>query len=70
MDEDSLPPPVPGHRADLARALADGLARALAAGDGRAARVALAALQELTADLGVGAPVVDLAVERRKRGER
>jgi hypothetical protein len=59
-------------RADLGRALADGLARAMAAGDMRAARIALAALSALMEDAPEqgGAPVVDLAAERRKRGER
>jgi hypothetical protein len=57
-------------RADMGRALADGLARALASGDARTARVALAALSGLLDDApeGSGAPVVDLAAEREKRG--
>jgi hypothetical protein len=56
-------------RADMGRALADGLARALAAGDTRAARVALAALAALVDDApeGSGAAVVDLGTERRRR---
>jgi hypothetical protein len=60
----------------MARALADGLARALAAGDNREARRILAALSVLAADDALeaapvsGGPVVDLAAERRKRGER
>jgi len=37
-------------RDDMARALADGLARALAASDGKAARIALAALAGLMDD--------------------
>ena len=51
---------------------ADGVARAFAAGDMRAARVALAALSALVDDAPDGnAPrVTDLATERRKRRER
>jgi hypothetical protein len=71
MAEPPAAPPT-SIRADMGRALADGLARALAAGDGRAARVALAALSGLVDDgpelaPGGGAPVVDLAAERRRR---
>lgn len=62
--------------ADVGRALADGLARALAGGDNREARRILAALSALAADdvpevaPVSGAPVIDLVAERRKRGER
>jgi hypothetical protein len=57
----------------MGRAFADGLARALAAGDARAARIALTALSGLdgaaeAAPLG-DAPVVDLEAEQRKRNE-
>jgi hypothetical protein len=55
-------------RAALVRALADAVAGANAAGDGKAARVALAALGELVGDGGTGGSVVDLADERRRRG--
>jgi hypothetical protein len=53
----------------MGRALADGLARALAAGDARMAKIALAALSGLVDE---GAPegnaaVVDLGAERRRR---
>jgi len=52
------------------RALSDALARAMATGDTRAARIALTALSGLVDDgtEGGGAPVADLATERRKRG--
>jgi hypothetical protein len=40
--------------ADMARALADGLARAIAAGDGRAARIALAAPGAMVAEMPEG----------------
>ena len=55
--------------ADLGRALADGLAAALAAGDMKAARVALEALDGLVDNVPEtdDAPIVDLAVERRRR---
>ena len=68
-----MPPGDP--RANLVRALADGAARAFAAGDSRAARVALAALSGLVDDAPDAAPgndaaVVNLATERRQRGDR
>jgi hypothetical protein len=58
-------------RADMRRALADGLTRALAAGDERAARIALTALSGLMDDGADAAPVgdaavVDLMTERRR----
>jgi len=64
--------PIPDPRAALVRALAEAVAGANAAGDGKAARVALAALGQLVGDEGAaeGGAVVDLADERRKRGER
>jgi hypothetical protein len=54
----------------MGRALADALARALAAGDARAARVALTALSGLVDDApeGSGASIVDLAAARERRG--
>ncbi len=68
-DGRTLPPAPGGPRAKLARALADCVAEALAGGDAGAARVALDALGRLTGELGEGGPVVDLAAERRRRGE-
>jgi hypothetical protein len=71
---ESHPAAVPSHRLDLARALAGGVVASLAAGDARGARVALDALRGLVEAegeaAGEGAAVVDLAAERRKRGER
>jgi hypothetical protein len=54
----------------MGRALVDGLARALAAGAARGARVALTALSGLVDDPSDGSAVsvVDLAVERERRG--
>jgi hypothetical protein len=46
-------------RADMRRALAEGLTRALAAGDDMAARVAIVALSGLMDDAADPAPVVD-----------
>ncbi len=60
----------------MGRALADGLARALAVGDTRTARVALAALSGLVDDApeaapGDGGAVVDFAAAAgRRRRER
>jgi hypothetical protein len=69
------PPAVPDTsvRIAMGRALSEGLARALAAGDTRAARIALGALSGLVDDTPeatpvAGAPVLDLSAERRKRG--
>jgi hypothetical protein len=48
------------------------VAEATASGDSKAARVALAALGQLVGDGGPGATdcgVIDLAAERRKRGD-
>jgi hypothetical protein len=72
--------PAPGavapHRVDLARALAAGVVAALAAGDVRGARLAVGSLADLVegcaaepsdAHAAEGAPVVDLADERRRR---
>jgi hypothetical protein len=58
-------------RADMGRALADAIARALAIGDAHAARVALTALSGLVGDAPDqnGAPAVDLA-EKREGAER
>jgi hypothetical protein len=75
----STAPPgtVAPHRLDLARALAGGVIAALAEGDTAGARVALDALRELVdaaersasaATTSDGAPVVDLARERERRG--
>ncbi len=65
------PPAAPptSLRADMGRALADALGRALAGGDTRAARVALTALSGLVGDEpdGSAAPVVDLSAERERR---
>ena len=61
--------PTGGNRSELGRALADGLARALASGDVRTARIALAALSGLVDD-GDDAPGEGVVSERRKRGER
>src|SRR5262249_4568575 len=63
------PAPTTSIRAEPGRALADGLARALAVGDSRTARIALAALSGLVDDApeGGGAAVVDLGEERRRR---
>ena len=60
------------HRSALVRALADGAAQAFAAGDTRAAMLALDTVRALVGDTadGTAAPVVDLGAERRKRGER
>lgn len=81
-DDAGRPPEAPhaapstSIRADVGRALADGLARAFAGGDNREARRILAALSALTADdvpevaTVSGTPVIDLVAERRKRGER
>jgi hypothetical protein len=54
------------------QALADGAARAFAAGDTRAAMLALDTVRALVGDAaqGTAAPVVDLGAERRKRSER
>jgi hypothetical protein len=59
-------------RADMRRALADGLTRALAAGDDKAARIALTALSGLMDDAPEAAPVgavavVDPMTEGRRR---
>jgi hypothetical protein len=73
---EAAPSPTTSIRADVGRALADGLARAFGAGDDREARRILAALSALAADdmakapTGSRGPVVDLAAERRKRGDR
>jgi hypothetical protein len=48
-------------RADMRRALAEGLTRALAAGDDKAARVAIVALSGLMDDAAAAAPVVGAA---------
>lgn len=60
------------YRMVLARALGEGVAQALAAGDGAAARLAMATLQGLVgaADAGDVAHVVDLAAARAARGAR
>jgi hypothetical protein len=59
-------------RVELGRALADGVARAMAAGDARVAKIALAALAGLVDDAadgeGSAAAVIDLAAARQKRG--
>lgn len=52
----------------MARALSDALARAMATGDTRAARIALTALSGLVDDEAEGSSAPDLATERRKRG--
>jgi hypothetical protein len=78
LGDAGLPPVTPptSIHADVGRALTDGLARALASSDNREARRILAALSALTADDAPdathvsGPAVVDLAAERRKRGER
>ena len=65
-------PPKASPRSGLVRALAEAVAEATASGDSKAARVALAALGQLVGDDGAGASdrgVIDLAAERRKRGE-
>ena len=49
-------------RADMGRALAEGLARALTAGDGKAARIALVALSGLMDDAPEAAPVGAVAM--------
>jgi hypothetical protein len=58
-------------RADMRRALAEGLTRALAAGDDKAARIAIVALSGLMDDVADAAPVVDAAaidpVTKRRR---
>jgi len=74
VPDDATAAPPTSIRAEMGRSLADGLGRALAAGDNREARRILAALSALTADdlpdaaPASGAPVVDLAVERERRG--
>ncbi len=57
------------HRADLVRALTEGASRAFAAGDTKAALVALDAVRAIVRDAaqGTAAAVVDLAGERRRR---
>ena len=64
--------PTTSIRADMRRALAEGLTRALAAGDDKAARIALTALSGLMDDApeaaSVGAvAVVDVIAEQRRR---
>ncbi len=49
-------------RADIRRALAEGLTRALAAGDDKAARIAIVALSGLMDDALEAAPAVDAVV--------
>jgi glycosyltransferase A (GT-A) superfamily protein (DUF2064 family) len=71
-DFQAIRPPAGDHRARLARALGEAVAEALAAGDARAASVAVDALAQLTGEIakqGADAQVVDLAAERRRRGE-
>jgi hypothetical protein len=63
--------PTMSIRADMRRSLAEGLTRALAAGDDKAARIALTALSGLMDDAAdaapvVGAAVVDPVTERRR----
>ena len=60
------------HRTALVQALTEGAARAFAAGDTRAALLALDTVRTLVGDAAssASAPVVDLEAERRKRGER
>jgi hypothetical protein len=63
------PEPPGDHRSDLVRALADGAARAFAAGDTRAALLALDTVRALVGDAAQGpaAAVLDLETERRRR---
>ena len=60
------------HRTALVQALIEGAARAFAAGDTRAALLALDTVRTLVGDAapGASAPVLDIETERRKRGER
>jgi len=73
-DEPALPPagPLGEHRTALVQALTEGAARAFAAGDTRAALLALDTVRTLVGDAspGASAPVLDFETERRKRGER
>ena len=58
-------------RADMRRALAEGLTRALAAGDDKAARIALTALSGLMDDASESAPAGAVAVvDPRTEGRR
>ena len=54
--------PTTSIRADMRRALAEGLTRALAAGDDKAARIAIVALSGLMDDVAESAPVGAVAV--------
>jgi hypothetical protein len=60
------------HRTALVQALTAGAAKAFAAGDTRAALLALDTVRTLVGDAAPGAatPVVDLQADRQKRGER
>ena len=74
LPDAALASPIMSIRADMRRALAEGLTRALAAGDDKAARIALTALSGLMDDAAEvasvgGAALVDPMTEGR-RGER
>ena len=63
--------PTGSIRADMRRALAEGLTRALAAGDDKAARIALTALSGLMDDAPEAAPIGSAAVvDPRTEGRR
>ena len=63
--------PTTSIRADMRRALAEGLTRALAAGDDKAARIALTALSGLMDDASESAPAGAVAVvDPRTEGRR
>jgi hypothetical protein len=62
--------PTTSIRADVGRALADGLARSLASGENQEARRILAALAVLAEDEVPPVSSVPAAAERGKRGDR